>query len=128
MAKQRFMSLDALSRTSEFRALSIRQQLFVQSLVSTIRDCGAPDKLFAVQSGFGVDGEIARVMANQLVRKPKVLAAIRVWRNFGKSEKRIALDDVRADIKASRPGSPARARLREIEAKLLSTKTKRKSR
>jgi hypothetical protein len=58
-------------------------------------------------------------MSYQLLRNPKVKAALRVWQNFGKSEKQIQLDDVRADIAASRPGSPARARLREIEVKLL---------
>ena len=127
MAK-RFMSLDALSRTPEFKALTIRQALWVQTYVCSIRDLGIPDTVFATQSAFGNDGENARTFSYQLLRNSRVQAAIRVWRNFGKSKRDILLNDVRADIKASRPGSPARAKLRELEAKLLGTKSTKRGR
>src|SRR5579871_2914996 len=99
--KPKYMSLDALSRTPEFKALTIRQALWLQTYVCSIRDLGIPDAVFATQSAFGNDGENARTMSYQLLRNPKVKAAIRVWQNFGKSERQIALDDLRADIAAS---------------------------
>jgi hypothetical protein len=123
---RKFMSLDALSRTPEFKALTIRQALWVQTYVCSIRDLGIPDAAFATQSAFGNHGENARTMSYQLLRNPKVKVAIRIWLNFGKSERQIALADLRADIAASRPGSLARARMRQIETKLIG-KPKRRS-
>jgi len=126
-SKPKSMSLDQLSRTPEFRTLTVRQQLWVQSYCVSVRDLGIPDTVFATQSAFGNDGENARTMSYQVLKNPKVKAAIRVWQNFKKSERQIILDDIRADIKASKPGSAARAKLREVEAKLIGVKLRRKS-
>jgi hypothetical protein len=121
------MSLNALSRTPEFRTLTVRQQLWVQTYCQSVIDLGAADLVFVTQASFATEGENARTFSYQILRNPKVKACLKVFTNFGKSKRAVFLDDVRADIKASRSGSPARAKLREIEAKLIGVKPKRKS-
>ncbi|MBZ5662392.1 MAG: hypothetical protein LAO08_18475 [Acidobacteriia bacterium] len=127
---RKYMSLDTLSRTVEFRALTVQQQLWTQTYCQSIVDFGAADPVFATQAAFGNAGknarENARTMSFQLLRNKNVQACLRVFNNFGKSKRDILLNDVRVDIEASRPGSPARAKLREIEAKLIGVKPKGK--
>jgi hypothetical protein len=124
---RKFMSLDALSRTPEFRACTIRQQLFLQTYCASERDLGVADAKLATRAAFECEDRNTHRISFQVLRKRRVKAALRVWQTFGKSPRRIALDDLRADIAASKPGSPARAKLREIEAKLIGVKPKRKS-
>jgi len=122
--KPQYMTMDALSRTPEFKGLSIRQALWTQTYCQSLIDLGKADAVFATQAAFGNEGENARTMSYQLLRNPKVQACLRVFNNFGKSKREILLNDVRADIQASKPGSPARAKLREIELQLIGSKPK----
>lgn len=126
MARQ-FMTLDALSRTPEFRALTVRQQLWIQTYCAAERDLGIPDTKLATRVAFECGDQNVHRISFQLLRKRRVKAVLKVWRTFGKSKRAVLLDEIYADIAASRPGSPARAKLREIEAKLLGVKPKRKS-
>lgn len=120
------MSLDALSRAPEFRALTVRQQLWVETYAASERDLGSPDAKLATRVAFECGDQNIHRISFQMLRKRRIKAVLRVWHNFGKSERRIALDDLRADIAASKEGSAARAKLRELEAQLLGVKRKRK--
>jgi hypothetical protein len=122
------MTLAELEQTAEFKKLTPPQMMFVQTLVQSFLDCGVFDRRLATQAAYAVDGENARTWGAHLVRNPKIAAVLQVFHNFGKSKRGILLDDLRADIKAAKPGSAARAKLREIEAKLLGVKPKKQKR
>lgn len=128
MAHKKQMSLDALSHTPEFKALSIRQALFVQTWCQQIIDLGEADPAFTTKAAYDAEGETARTLRYELLSNKKIKAALKVFQNYGKPKREILLEDVKADIRASKPGSAARAKLREIEAKLIGGKTKTKRR
>ena len=98
--------------------LSIRQQLWLQTYCQGLIDCGAFDPIFATQAAYDTEGENARTFSYQLLRNKKIQAALRVWRNAGKSARAIFLDELQAEIDASKPNSAARARLLAIKARM----------
>jgi hypothetical protein len=118
MASKKRMSLDALSRTAEFRSLSVRQQLWLQTYCQGLIDCGEFDPIFATRVAFDTEGENARTFSYQLLRNKKIQAALQVWRNAGKSARAIFLDELQTEIDASKPNSAARARLLVIKARM----------
>jgi hypothetical protein len=122
----RKQTLNALSRTPEFRRLSVRQQLWLQTFIQSEIDLGAADQFLATKVAFEADGENSRTMSYQILRNRKVRAALGVWRKLGMSQQEILLSEVRADIAASKAGSPARAKLRAIELQLIGAKPKRR--
>ena len=128
MAHKKQMSLDALSHTPEFKALSIRQALFVQTWCQQIIDLGEADPAFTTKAAYDAEGETARTLRYELLSNKKIKAALQVFQNYGKPKREILLDELRADIKASKPDSAARAKLRAIELKLLGSKPKRRMR
>jgi hypothetical protein len=126
------MTLPELEQTSEFRALSAKQKLWLQTYVQSFIDCGGLDPILATQSAYQTRGENARTFAYQLLRNKKIQATLRVFWNFGKSKRGIFLDDLQAEIQASRPGSAVRERLIALYAQTIfggkkSKKQKRKT-
>jgi hypothetical protein len=105
------MTLSELEQTPEFRELkSVKQRFFLQTYVQSLID-GIVDPVLATQSAYQTDGENARTFAYQLLRNKKIQATLRVFWNFGKSKRGIFLDDLKAEIAASLPGSVVRERL-----------------
>jgi hypothetical protein len=126
MARKK-LSLNALSRASEFRVLTVRQQLWLQTYIQSEIDLGVADRILATRCAFdSQDEETVRTLSYETLRNKKVQVALRVWQNFGISQREIMLEDVKADIKASKPGSAARAKLRAIELKLLGSNPKKR--
>ncbi|SRR6266576_563090 len=125
------MTILELERTSEFRSLSVKQKLWLQTYVQSFIDCGGLDPILATQSAYQTQGENARTFSYQLLRNRKIQATLRVFWNFGKSKRGIFLDDLQAEIAAARPGSAARERLIALYAQTIfggkkSKKQKRK--
>jgi hypothetical protein len=101
--------IDKLSQTAEFRALSARQQFWLRTYIES-----GSDAVLATQAAYDTEGENARTFGYQVLRNNKIKKALRVFLNFGKSKRTILLEDLKADIEATKPGSVARARLRGL--------------
>jgi len=117
------MSMVEFLKTVEWHRLSARQKLWLQTYLAS-----GNDRQLATNCSYGTSGENARTFSYQIVRQKKIQAALN--RYFNKSAREIFLDQLQADIKASRSGSAARARLLAIKARMAfgvkSPKKKRK--
>jgi hypothetical protein len=121
MARKAHLSIATLEQTPEWRNLTVKQTFWLRSYVESDQDL-----TWATQVTHECNSlETARTFGYQFLRNKKIRAALdRYW---CRTKRNILLDAVRADIKASKPGSPARAKLRELEAKLIGVEPKRKS-
>jgi hypothetical protein len=117
------MTLAELVQTPEFHALSVKQRFWVQTYIQTLVD-GAVDPILATQSAYTTEGENARTMSYYVLRNKKVQGALRVFWNFGKAKRGVFIDDLKAEIEASRPGSAARERLISLYAQMVFGSTK----
>jgi len=109
-------ALEEFFKTVEWQRLSPRQKMWLETYLASGRD-----QQLATNCSYETSGsENARTFSYQVARQKKIQAALN--RYFNKGPREIFLDQVQADIKASRPGSIARARLRKLEAELLGLK------
>jgi hypothetical protein len=107
------MDWSEFARTPEFNKLSVRQKLWFRSYVES-----GSDRLFATRCAYGTaGGESTRVFGYEVIRHPAIIAAMN--RYFNLSLRDIFLRELQADIKASKPGSMARAELQAVKAKVL---------
>ena len=121
MASKKHLTFAELEQTPQFRKLTIKQQFWLRSYIES-----GLDGIWATQVVFECTAlGSARAYSYEILQNKKIIAALNWY--FRRTDSEILLNEVRADIAASRPGSPARAKLREIEAKLIS-KPKRRSR
>ena len=118
------MTLRQLESTPEFRALSAKGKLFVQTYLTSLIETGNPDPVFATQVGF--QNANARTFSYQVLQQKKVQAALRVFRNFGKSRRQIVMQDLQAEIDATKPGTAARKKLLALYANVFGTKSSKK--
>jgi hypothetical protein len=100
LVKSRMTRL-ALEQTPEFRALSVKGQLWIQTYIQSLIDLGTADPILATQSAFQNEGENARTMSYGVPRQKKIQACLRVFFNFGKTARGIFLDDLQAEMDAS---------------------------
>jgi hypothetical protein len=125
------MTLRQLEQTAEFQALPVQQKLWLQTFIQSLRDTGKADALLATQVAFHNTGENARTLGYKVLRQKKLRAALKVWRNFGRSKREIFLADLQDEIDESVPGSAARSRLQLLYSQtmlgfpLKTAKTKR---
>lgn len=116
----RYMTIEQLSKTPEFRKLSPKQGLFLKTYIQSFLDLGEFDPKLATRSAYDTSQtEHARIFSYQLLKQKKVQAALRVWRNFGKSKRQIAIDDLETELNATPVGSAARRKLLALRAELL---------
>jgi hypothetical protein len=107
----RRMSMPELFKTTEWQRLSARQKLWLQTYLES-----GNDRQLATNCSYEASGENARTFSYQIVRQKKIQAALN--RYFNKSARDIFLDQLRAEIKASKPGSAARERLIALSAQM----------
>ena len=108
----RHMSMPELFKTAEWQRMSARQKLFLQSYLES-----GHDRQFATQAAYETEGENARTFSYRVMRQKKIQAALN--RYFNKNAREIFLEQLKSDIKASRPGSAARAKMRAMYAQLV---------
>jgi hypothetical protein len=95
----------------------------VETYIQSTLDLGEPDPIFATLSAYETTaGENARTLSYTILGQKKVQAALQVWKNYGKSKSRIALEEIEAEISTTRPGSITRRRLLAAKASLLAKK------
>jgi hypothetical protein len=112
------MTHSELEQTPEFRSLSVKQKFWVTTYLQSLIDCGMVDPILATQAAYQNEGENARTMSYYVLRNKKVQATLRVFLNFGKSKRGVFIDDLKAEIEASRPGSAVRERLIALYAQV----------
>jgi len=105
----RHMSMAEFLKTVEWHRLSARQKFWLQTYLES-----GNDRNFATTAAYETFGENSRTFSYQIVRQKKIQAALN--RYFNKGPREMFLDQLQADIKASRPGSAANARLRALYA------------
>ena len=109
------MTLAALKRTPEFQRLSVKAKMFLQTYVGSYESLGVPDAVFATQSAYrNGREENARKMSYAVLKHKKVAACLRVWRDFGKSERDLFIEDVERQMKAAPEGSAKHERLVQL--------------
>src|SRR5947209_5730142 len=107
------LSMAQLERTPEWRALSVQQRFFVQSYLAS-----GNDRLFATNCAYGsATDESARTASYHIMRQKKIQAALN--RYFNKGPRELFLDQLAADIKATKSESAARLKLQRLYAKVL---------
>ena len=78
------MSTTALEQMPEYWSLSVKQRLFVQTLVQSALD-GKPDAVLATAVAYSTPN--ARTMSYHVLESPKIRAVLRVIRSFGKQSR-----------------------------------------
>lgn len=115
------LNIERLKNTPEFRALSAKAKLWIETYVQSALDLGEPDPIFATLSAYETTaGENARTLSYKILGQKKIKNALRVWRN--KSKREVALEEIAAELEKTPPGSAARRRLLAAKAKLLAKK------
>jgi hypothetical protein len=95
----------------EYRALTERQRKWVEIVVTT-QD---PDR--ATREAFGATAEAyVKMLTGKLETSPRVRAALHFY--FGRTEREAFLEDVKTDLRRSKPGSIARTKFAALYAKL----------
>jgi len=125
------MTLEALTRTKEFKRLNPRQRAFVQTIVQQIIqgfDLDSAAILLATQSALyePTTAESRRIFGYQMLREKKLVDVLRVYSRFGKSARQVALDELKSAMDAAPEGSPERRKLVTQYGKLVFKKTKRR--
>jgi hypothetical protein len=105
------MSIDEFYKTPEWHRLSVQQKFFVQSYLAS-----GNDRLFATHCAYNAEGESARTVSYHIMRQKKIQAALN--RYWNRSLRDIEIQELEADIKASKPGSLARAAFKEMLAQV----------
>src|SRR6266849_6131092 len=106
------MSIDEFYKTPEWHRLTVQQRFFVQSYLAS-----GNDRLFATHCAYNAEGESARTASYHIMRQKKIRAALN--RYWNRSPQDIFLEGLRADIKASKPGTLARATFKATLAQVL---------
>lgn len=109
--------ISVVELSPEFKRLSVKQAFWLRTYCQTAIDLCSFDPVLATKNAYHTQGENARTFSYQILRNPKIQAALRVFLNFGKSKRGIFLDDLKAEI-ASRSGSAARERLLALYAEM----------
>lgn len=95
--------LDQFQHSTEWRALTVKQQKWLIVYLYT------NDALAATKSAFSCATETnAKCLSREMQKHRAIVAALDAWN--GKSERQIALDELRRNIDASKPGSTAHAK------------------
>jgi hypothetical protein len=116
----RHLSWPEFVKTVEWHRLSARQKFWLRTYLES-----GNDRQFATAVAYATSGENARTFSYQVIRQKKIQTALN--RYFNKSPREIALDQLQADIRASHPGSAARAKLQVLYARMTrSTKRSKK--
>jgi len=115
------MSMPEFERTVEWQRLSAQQKFWLQTYLES-----GNDRQFATHAAYETSGENARTFSYQVIRQRKIQAALN--RYFNKGEREIFLDRLQADIKVSKPGSAARAKLLDLYARTVFGVKRSKSR
>jgi hypothetical protein len=105
------MSMEEFFKTVEWHRLSARQKFWLQTYLES-----GSDRQLATNCSYESSGENARSFSYQIVRQKKIQAALN--RYFNKGPREIFLDQLQADIKASKSGSAANAKLRALFAQM----------
>jgi hypothetical protein len=95
--------LDQFQHSTEWRALTVKQQKWLIVYLYT------NDALAATKSAFSCATESnAKCLSREMQKHRAIIAALNAWN--GKSEREIALDELRRNIDSSEPGSVACAK------------------
>ncbi|HEV2523328.1 MAG TPA: hypothetical protein VGT24_13190 [Candidatus Acidoferrales bacterium] len=122
------MTMTELEQTPEFLAItSARMRFWIRTYLQSLVDCGKADPILATQAAYDTEGENARTFSYRLLKKPKVQNVLRVFFNFGKSQKQIFVEDLKVEIAAAPTGSAQRERLISLYRELLFGKKSSKS-
>src|ERR1700675_2335592 len=90
--------LDQFQRSTEWRALTVKQQKWLIVYLYT------NDALAATKSAFSCATETnAKCLSREMQKHRAIIAALDAWN--GKSERQIVLDKLQRNIDASKPGS-----------------------
>jgi hypothetical protein len=109
------LSIEELYKTPEWRRLSVQQKFFVQSYLAS-----GEDQVFATNCAYGITtDESARAFSYKIVKAKKVQAALN--RYFCKSPRQILIEQLQADITASKPGGTARVQAQKVLAQFLTS-------
>jgi len=102
------MAWAEFEKTAEWARLSVRQKMFVQTYVSSGRD-----QVLATTCAYETSSkENTRIFSYELIKQPDIVQAMNRYYNL--SPRDIFIQDIQRDIKASEPGSLARAKFQEI--------------
>ena len=105
MRATRSMDRAEFEKTVEWSRLSVRQKFWFRSYVES------SNRLFATQCAYGTTGKESTRAFSYEVRKHRAIQAA-LNRYFNLTPRDIFLEGLRADIKASKPGSLARAKFK----------------
>jgi hypothetical protein len=108
------MTLAALQQTPEFKRLSVKAKLFVQTYVASYESFGIPDAVLATQAAYDTAGENARKMSYAVLKNKKVSACLKVWVDFGKSKRELFIEDLERQMKAAPEGTAKHDRLVQL--------------
>ena len=100
----RHLSVAEFEKTGEWARLSPRQRFWLQTYLAS------DDQKFATQCAYDTSGEKARIFSYQVRKHRAIQAALN--RYFNLSPRDIRIQELQADIKASKPGSLARAKFK----------------
>jgi hypothetical protein len=111
--------LDELYKTPEWRRLSVQQKFWVQSYLAASggSEGSSDDQVFATHAAYNAEGDSARAFSYKIVKAKKVQAALN--RYFCKSPRQILIEQLQADITASKPGGTARVEAQKTLAQVI---------
>src|ERR1700728_2577529 len=109
------MTLEALQQTPEFRRLSPKIALWVSTYVANFIMGGSLDPLFATRSSYDCSSDkSSRAFGYEILENKKVQAVLKVYFNFGRTEREIDLEQIEEALTKAEPGSVAHQRLLSI--------------
>ena len=108
----RVLTLEEFHASPEFRALTDRQRKWVDIVVVT-RD---PDRDTREAFGATNNDAYAKMLTGKVETSPRVRAALHLF--YGRTEREAFLEDVKTDLRRSKPGSIARTKFASLYAKL----------
>jgi|HubBroStandDraft_1064217.scaffolds.fasta_scaffold241636_2 hypothetical protein len=96
----------------EYRTLTDRQRKWVDIVVTS----NDPERATAEAFGATANDAYAKMLQGKLETSPRVRAAIHLF--YGYTEREVFLQDLKTDLRRSRPGSIARTKFAAMYAKL----------
>lgn len=109
------MPLSELESSMEYLKLSPKMRVFVSSYIGTFLMSGNLEPTFAAHQAYDCkDDESARPQGHRLMQNQKIKDCLKVYFDYGKSEREKDLEQVEIAIRKAEPGSVAHQRLLSI--------------
>jgi hypothetical protein len=110
------MSLEALKQMQAFKRLRPRQRMFVLTVVQQIidgfdLDSAAISMATQAASYEPTTAESRRIFGYQMLREKKILDVLRIYSQFGKSARQVAIAELKSAMDAAPEGSLERRKL-----------------